>query len=104
VGEKRSVTRAPPLPQSLNAHAPWFAELSLGAKLIFLLHKKTERLTESLTNASQLVGLGRAMWAWPTLLGFFLKLLIVGKAHTVSPFHSKRIFTAFTDNGVIKPL
>jgi hypothetical protein len=55
------------------------AELSLGAELIFLLHRKTERLTESLTDASQLAGsgrsrimgccnrLGRATWTWPML-------------------------------------
>jgi hypothetical protein len=46
---------------------------------MFLLHRKTERLTESLTDASQLAGsgrsrivgccnrLGRATWAWPML-------------------------------------
>jgi hypothetical protein len=39
--------------------APRFAELSLGAELIFLLHRKTKRLTESLMDASQLAGSGR---------------------------------------------
>jgi hypothetical protein len=64
--------------------APHFAGLSLRAELIFLLHKKTERLTESLTDASQLAGSGRsrivgccnllgcAMWTCPMLLGFLL--------------------------------
>jgi hypothetical protein len=67
------------LDTSWRARAPRFAELGLGAELIFLLHRKTERLTESLMDTSQLacsgrsriVGccnrLGRATWAWPTL-------------------------------------
>jgi hypothetical protein len=67
------------LDTSWRARAPRFAELSLGAELIFLLHRKIERLTESLTDASHLAGsgrsrivgccnrLGRATWAWPTL-------------------------------------
>jgi hypothetical protein len=67
------------LDTSRHARAPRFSELSLKAELIFLLHRKTERLTESLTDASQLAGSGRsrivgccirlrrATWAWPTL-------------------------------------
>jgi hypothetical protein len=63
----------------ITTRALRFAELSLGAELIFLLHRKTKRLTESLTDTSQLAGLGRsrivgyynrlghATWAWPTL-------------------------------------
>jgi hypothetical protein len=85
VSEKRSVTRALLLlllarsSRLVTSRAPRFTELSLGAELIFLLHRKTERLTESLTNASQLANsgcsrivgccnrLGRTTWAWPTL-------------------------------------
>jgi hypothetical protein len=58
---------------------PRFVELRLRAELIFLLHRKTECLTESLTDASQLAGSGRswimgcfnwlgsATWLWPML-------------------------------------
>jgi hypothetical protein len=92
VSEKRSVRRALLLllarssrlistrhDTSRRARTPRFAELRLRAELIFLLHRKTECLTESLTDASQRVGsgrsrilgccnrLGRATWAWPTL-------------------------------------
>jgi hypothetical protein len=67
-----------------DARAPRFAELSFGAELIFLLHRKTEHLIKSLTDASQLAGsgrsrivgycnrLGRATWAWPMLPRVFL--------------------------------
>jgi hypothetical protein len=37
-----------------------FAELSLGAEFTCLLHRKTECLTESLTDVSQLAGSGRS--------------------------------------------
>jgi hypothetical protein len=43
-----------------HAHTLRFAELSLGFELVFLLRRKTERLTESLTSATQLVGSGRS--------------------------------------------
>jgi hypothetical protein len=63
VSEKRSATRALLLLLARSSRldsTPRFAELSLGAELIFLLHRKTERLTESLTDASQLAGSGRS--------------------------------------------
>jgi hypothetical protein len=39
-----------------DARVPRFVELSLRVELIFLLHRKTKRLTESLSDASQLAG------------------------------------------------
>jgi hypothetical protein len=61
-----------------DARVPRFAELSLGAEFIFLVHTKTERLTESLTDASQLAGLGRSQ-----IVGYYNRLgaCDVGVAH-----------------------
>jgi hypothetical protein len=43
-----------------HVRASQFAKLSLGVELIFLLHRKTEHLIESLTDVSQLVSSGRS--------------------------------------------
>jgi hypothetical protein len=88
VSEKRTVTHALLLllarssrldTTRRDARALRFAELSLGVELIFLLHRKIECLTESLTDVSHLADSGRsrivgccnrlrrATWAWPTL-------------------------------------
>jgi hypothetical protein len=111
--EEKCHTRAPPPPpRSLvstrhDARAWRFTKLILEAELIFLLHRKTERLTESLTDASQLadsgrsriVGycnrLGRATWAWPMLprvspLRRLYKLLPGNTPHTT--WNRSRVF------------
>jgi hypothetical protein len=72
------------------------------AELILLLHRKTERLTESLTDASllailgrsRIVGccnrLGRATWAWSTLprvspMGVYINSCPATAAHILKP-------------------
>jgi hypothetical protein len=90
--------------QYVMTRALRFAELSLRAELIFLLHRKTERLTESLTDALQLASSGRsrivgccnrlglATWAWRmlprvSLLRAYINSCPATVAHILKPIY-----------------